>query len=254
VAFCPRNHTHRIRHQIAVVGTALAEPQHRPNLADELHAPFASVFDLRRRVLFRESTESARKRRERTLATDRGKRLELLMSVQRNGRRLVSRGEFARMHGVAPQTIDAAIGRGEIVEEIGGGIDPEKGAEPWLARHRQRQFSTDVHAKRQAAELQYLQAKITLGRQALAKHEAEWIDRREAQAKIYAVIKALLEELDHLGEDEPDPRTRAVLQEARRLMKADLADLVPLAARVTDPNAELGLPQPSAEETPTESG
>jgi hypothetical protein len=82
--------------------------------------------------------------------------------------------------------------------------------------------------------------------------EAETIDRREAKAQIDAVMGAVMEELDRFGADEEDPGMRACLQEAGQLMKRDIADLVALAPRVTQPDFEL--PPPAEEDHPSESG
>jgi hypothetical protein len=71
-----------------------------------------------------------------------------------------------------------------------------------------------------------------------------------AQGKIDAVIADVLNALD-LGEGEEDPERRVRLQEFGPLVKADLADLIVLAPRVTEPDFEL--PRPPAEDPP-ESG
>jgi hypothetical protein len=82
--------------------------------------------------------------------------------------------------------------------------------------------------------------------------EAELANRREAQATIDAVMAAIAEELDHLGQDEPDPKHRALLQEGGQLMKRDIADLIAMARRVTEP--EFQLPPKPLTEDPPESG
>jgi hypothetical protein len=70
------------------------------------------------------------------------------MDTKQKGRRIVTHTECAQLDGVARPTVDRAVARGEIVEEIGGGIDAEKGAAVWLARRKRRQTSAEIEAKR----------------------------------------------------------------------------------------------------------
>jgi hypothetical protein len=142
------------------------------------------------------------------------------------------------MHGVARVTIDRAIAHGEIVLETGGGIDPEEGAKVWLARRKRRQLSADLQASRLAAELDYTQARLQIERIKNEKESAACVDHASAQATIDGVFAAAAEAIEHFGEDEEDPKMRACLQAVREHMRRDLADLLPLAARVTQLDGE----------------
>jgi hypothetical protein len=155
------------------------------------------------------------------------------MVPKRNGRRVVTPSVFAQMHNVARHTVEKAIKRGEIVEEVGGGIDVEKGAAVWLARRERYRASADVHAKREAAELMHTAARLRIEQIKYEKALTARVDRAAAQATIDTVVTQLLAALDAPSKGPP------WLREASRRIKADIADLLPLAARVTDPDFEL---------------
>jgi hypothetical protein len=167
----------------------------------------------------------------------------------------LSRAAYAAARGVDPNVITKAIAAGTVFLHPDGGVDVEASDAGWGARRAARLRAgarmAEIQERRRQAELEYLQARITLEKQKCEEELARLVDRREVQAEIDALVAALLRELDHLGEDEPDPHKRAALQEVAPLIKADLADLIALAPRVTQPNFEL--PQP-AQETPPESG
>jgi hypothetical protein len=168
----------------------------------------------------------------------------------------VSQRHYAEMRGVTIEAIRDAVRRGVIVLTVDGKVDVAQADATWGARRAARLRAgaqmAEIEERRRQAELEYLQARITLEKQKYEEGLARLVDRAEAQAEIDALVAALVRDLDHIGEDEPDPRNRAVLEEVAPLIKADLADLIALAPRVTQPDFEL--PQPPAQEAPPEAG
>jgi hypothetical protein len=134
----------------------------------------------------------------------------------------LSRSAYAAARGVDPNVITKAIAAGTVFLHPDGGVDVEASDAVWgarrVARFRAGAQMTEIQERRRQAELEYLQATITLEKQKYQEGLARLVDRREMQAEIDAVVAALLDELDHLGEDDASGRACRKSASTRRLI------------------------------------
>jgi len=108
------------------------------------------------------------------------------MSRQRNHQKILSRRAFARAYDVSPQAVDQAVGRGDIVERPGGGI--EVGRQPWELRRQTRRVSAGNAEKQLAATAKRTEAKRDLAEREEAELAADTLSAAAGRERVAALI------------------------------------------------------------------
>jgi hypothetical protein len=147
-----------------------------------------------------------------------------------SGAATMSFRQYALARGVSNSTITQAVREGRLPVEADGRIDPEHADATWYRRYQQRQASTDVAARRAAAELQHTQARLSLAEHALARMEARLVERTQVEVDLRAVADGVLTAVAGLPQDTgPDSGLLqgegVLLQKLAALVRADLGDL-----------------------------
>jgi hypothetical protein len=145
----------------------------------------------------------------------------------------VSRRQYARMRGVARQSIADAIERGALPVEADGTIDVELADATWFRRRQQREATigaaTAAEDRREQALLISTLAKVQMTRRKTEKLRAKLIERDAGEAAILDVVHRLKEGIAKLAADS-DP----LLVEAGALILQDLGDIEGQALKVTE--------------------
>jgi hypothetical protein len=145
--------------------------------------------------------------------------------------------QYARLVGVSPQAISAAITRGEIVPTERGLIDVAQADATYGARRAERAArqseSRDASLRREQAMLRTTLAKIQIARHRATEMQARLVERDKSQAVIGDLIARLCAALSALATDAA-ASDRPLLREAADLILRDLGDLQAEALKVTE--------------------